>query len=82
MATSDLRWRKSRRSQDQGACVELAGLSPAWRKSSYTNANNNDCVELADLTGTVAFRDSKNPDGDVVLVGRAGFGALLAQLKA
>ncbi len=34
-----------------------------WRKSTYTNGDNNDCVELAALRTDVAVRDSKHPDG-------------------
>ncbi len=36
----------------------------AWRKSSYSGNNGGECVEVAAATrGTVAVRDSKNPDG-------------------
>lgn len=35
-----------------------------WRKSSYSNDDGADCVEVADgLVGLVPVRDSKNPDG-------------------
>ena len=35
-----------------------------WRKSSYSNANGGQCVEVArNLPGVVAVRDSKDPDG-------------------
>ncbi|MEO3745890.1 DUF397 domain-containing protein [Plantactinospora sp. B5E13] len=35
-----------------------------WRKSSRSNANAGDCVEVADnLTGVVGVRDSKDPTG-------------------
>lgn len=33
----------------------------AWRKSTYSGVNEN-CVEVADLPGAVAVRDSKLPD--------------------
>jgi hypothetical protein len=34
----------------------------AWRKSSYSNGNGGQCVQVArNLPGTVAVRDSKNP---------------------
>jgi hypothetical protein len=46
---------------------EKVGLgNAAWRKSSYSSADNN-CVEVAFLNNTVAIRDSKNPDGPVLL---------------
>ncbi|MFR9727922.1 DUF397 domain-containing protein [Saccharopolyspora sp. MS10] len=41
-----------------------------WQKSSYTNPNGN-CVELSVPRGAV--RDSKDPDGPVLLVDVAGF---------
>ena len=35
-----------------------------WRKSSYSNANGGQCVEVArNLPGVVAVRDSKDPAG-------------------
>lgn len=53
----------------------------AWRKSSYTTANGGDCVELTSAPGTVAVRDSKDPDGPKLLVTRRAFAALLAEIK-
>lgn len=38
-----------------------------WRKSSYSSDSAN-CVEVAELPGAVAVRDSKDPDGGVLLV--------------
>jgi hypothetical protein len=52
-----------------------------WRKSSYTTANGGDCVELTAVPGTVAVRDSKDPDGPKLLVSRRAFGVLLSELK-
>lgn len=60
-------WRKSGRSG--GDCVELAGLT--WRKSAHSGSNGGDCVELAGAVGVVAVRDSKDPDGPVLLLTRA-----------
>jgi hypothetical protein len=40
-----------------------------WRKARLTGENGGNCVELAGLTGkVVAVRDSKDPDGPVLLV--------------
>ncbi|MDT0446605.1 DUF397 domain-containing protein [Streptomyces johnsoniae] len=46
--------------------VDLSGVR--WRKSSYSNMDGGDCVEVADgVAGVVPVRDSKNP-GPVVVV--------------
>lgn len=37
---------------------------PRWRKSSRSNSNGSECVEVADnLPGRVLVRDSKDPAG-------------------
>ena len=41
-----------------------------WRRSSYSASNGGNCVELADAAGAVAVRDSKDPDGPVILLTR------------
>ncbi|MGI5417405.1 DUF397 domain-containing protein [Actinomadura luteofluorescens] len=42
-----------------------------WRKSSYSTSNGGNCVELANAAGAVAVRDSKDPDGPILLLTRA-----------
>lgn len=42
-----------------------------WRKASRSGENGGNCVELAGLPGAVAVRDSKDPDGPVLLLTRA-----------
>jgi hypothetical protein len=46
--------------------MDLRNVS--WRKSSYTTSNGGNCVELAGLPGAVAVRDSKDPNGPVLLL--------------
>lgn len=41
------------------ALYDLDLTDLAWRKSSYSNPHN--CVEVAQVAGGVAVRDSKNP---------------------
>jgi hypothetical protein len=53
-------WRKARRSQWNGGCVEVA----------------------ANLHGVIAIRDSKRPEGGAHVVGRAAFGAFLADARS
>lgn len=43
----------------------------AWRKSSRSTSTGGNCVELAGVAGAVAVRDSKDPDGPVLLLTRA-----------
>ncbi|WP_232778709.1 DUF397 domain-containing protein [Carbonactinospora thermoautotrophica] len=51
-----------------------------WRKSSRSGSNN--CVEVANVRGFVAVRDSKNPDGPRLVFTRSGWAAFAAGLKA
>lgn len=41
--------------------TQLRGLT--WRKSSYSSAEGQNCVEVAAIPGGAAVRDSKNPAG-------------------
>jgi hypothetical protein len=49
-----------------------------WRKSSYSQPNGGECVELAPTLDAV--RDSKNPAGPVLIV--RALPALVDQIKA
>ncbi|WP_158844434.1 DUF397 domain-containing protein [Saccharothrix deserti] len=40
-----------------------------WRKSSRSTSQAN-CVEIAHVANRIAVRDSKNPDGPVLLFGK------------
>ncbi|MEW2354429.1 DUF397 domain-containing protein [Spirillospora sp. NPDC029432] len=57
--------------------MDLTGAD--WRKSSYSTSNGGNCVELAGAGGVVGVRDSKDPNGPVLLVTRA---ALRAAVRA
>lgn len=46
-----------------------------WRKSSASL--NGDCVEVASLPDGVAVRDSKNPDGAMLMFTRSEWRAFL-----
>ncbi|WP_413798768.1 DUF397 domain-containing protein [Streptomyces iranensis] len=48
--------------------------SPEWRKSSYSWDDGGDCVEVAEMPGRIAIRDSKSPDGPTLLLSPAAFG--------
>jgi Domain of unknown function (DUF397) len=39
-----------------------------WRKSSRSNAQGNECVEIALVATSAAIRDSKNPGGGFLMI--------------
>lgn len=59
-------------------------MMPEYRKSSYSNGNGgNNCVEVRwDKDGWRAVRDSKDPDGPVLLFTPAEWEAFVAGVKA
>jgi hypothetical protein len=53
-----------------------------WRKSSRSNGSGGNCVEVADnIPGVVAVRDSKNPDGPALVLGRDRWHTFLDGIK-
>ncbi|MFE7429185.1 DUF397 domain-containing protein [Streptomyces sp. NPDC057545] len=53
-----------------------------WRRSSYSNSNGGECVEISDdFPGVVPVRDSKNPAGPALVVQAAAWGAFVSSLK-
>ncbi|GAA3348027.1 DUF397 domain-containing protein [Amorphoplanes nipponensis] len=61
----------------------MADLTGArWHKSTRSGSNGGDCVEVAgNLPGVVAVRDSKDPDGPVLIFGRDTWAAFIETLK-
>ncbi|WP_197355747.1 DUF397 domain-containing protein [Streptomyces clavuligerus] len=52
-----------------------------WRKSTYSNGEAADCVEVADgLPGLVPVRDSKTPTGPAVTFGAPAWTAFVDDL--
>ncbi|MEU9834315.1 DUF397 domain-containing protein [Streptosporangium sp. NPDC048047] len=53
----------------------------AWRKSRQSTVNGN-CVEIARLPGrSVGVRDSKDPEGPVLVFGRTEWDAFVHGVK-
>ncbi|MFD7064233.1 DUF397 domain-containing protein [Streptomyces sp. NPDC059906] len=53
-----------------------------WRKSTYSNGQGGDCLELADnIPGTVPVRDSKHPTGPALLFPASAWTAFVAGIR-
>ncbi len=61
--------------------MELDLSRAQWRKSSYSG-NSGNCVEVADLGQAVAVRDSKDPQGAVLVFAPSAWRALVQRFKA
>ncbi|MER5489565.1 DUF397 domain-containing protein [Streptomyces sp. LE64] len=60
----------------------MSTIGQDWTKSSYSNGNTHNCVEVRGLCGTVQFRDSKCADsGPAVSVSVPGWSAFVAGLQ-
>ncbi|WP_084219940.1 DUF397 domain-containing protein [Spirillospora albida] len=53
-----------------------------WRKSSRSNESGDACIEVASISGGVAVRDSKDPEGPKIIVGRKDFRRFAEALRA
>jgi Domain of unknown function (DUF397) len=57
--------------------------SAEWHKSSYSNGNGGQCVEVArNLPGVVAVRDSKDPQGPELIFEPAQWLTFTGAIKA
>jgi hypothetical protein len=53
-----------------------------WRKSSYSNGQSANCVEVAGLTRQMAVRDSKDKTGPVLSFGLGEWSAFVAGVRS
>ncbi|GAB3284469.1 DUF397 domain-containing protein [Parasphingorhabdus pacifica] len=61
--------------------MRAPALGPVtWHKSSRTTDNDN-CAEIADLSDTIAVRDSKIPDGAAFVFSPSAWSAFLSAVK-
>lgn len=61
--------------------IDLSGA--AWRKSTRSSAEGQNCVEVAaGLPGVVAVRDSKHPAGPPLIITHRNWTAFIHAVKA
>lgn len=59
-----------------------ASTLSSWRKSSYSNGQGAECVEIADgFPGIIPVRDSKNPTGPALVIPSGGWSSFVAAVK-
>jgi hypothetical protein len=52
-----------------------------WRKSSYSGGLENNCLEVMDLPEIVPVRDSKAPDGPILIFGSMNWSEFVGAVK-
>lgn len=53
-----------------------------WRKSSYSNGDGGNCVEVTDgFPGLVPVRDSKTPEGAALIIPAAAWSRFVTAVK-
>ncbi|MDT0400714.1 MULTISPECIES: DUF397 domain-containing protein [Streptomyces] len=62
------------------AATELSPIR--WRKSSYSNVDGGNCLEVADgFPGAVPVRDSKDVEGPVLMIPRPAWAQFVGSIK-
>ncbi|MFD0856755.1 DUF397 domain-containing protein [Actinomadura adrarensis] len=58
-------------------------MTPTWRKSSRSGSTSgqSDCVEVAQLAGNVAVRDSKSPEAPYLVFDAADWQAFARRVQ-
>ncbi|WP_175412552.1 DUF397 domain-containing protein [Streptomyces sp. TRM64462] len=60
--------------------IDLSAVN--WRKSSYSNPDGGQCVEISDdFTTVVPVRDSKTPNGPVLVFPAGGWAAFVGAVR-
>jgi hypothetical protein len=60
--------------------VDLNGAT--WRRSTYSNGSGGNCVEVADLPNGRAVRDSKRPEGPILVFTKDEWQAFVQAVEA
>ncbi|MFE7534000.1 DUF397 domain-containing protein [Streptomyces rhizosphaericola] len=56
--------------------------SVTWRKSSYSNSDGGQCVEVSDdFPGVIPVRDSKRPEGPALVFGAPAWTAFVNDMR-
>ena len=62
--------------------MKSAGIGRVvWRKSSYSQPTQSDCVEVAWVGSARAVRDSKNPEGGFLTLQPDAWTVMVSQIK-
>ncbi|MDF3148287.1 MULTISPECIES: DUF397 domain-containing protein [unclassified Streptomyces] len=60
--------------------IDLTGVT--WRKSSYSNPDGGQCLEVADVHAPVVpVRDSKNPHGPALILRAAAWASFVTAVR-
>nr|WP_285504109.1 DUF397 domain-containing protein [Streptomyces sp. NBRC 13847] len=73
-------WTKSSYSGNNGGnCIEVA---LTWMKSSYSDRDGGNCIEVAPgIPDSVPVRDSKDPNGPVLVFPTGGWSSFVGAVK-
>ncbi|QKW38851.1 DUF397 domain-containing protein [Actinomadura sp. NAK00032] len=61
--------------------MRTSSVGTAWRRASRSKEDGSNCIEVAELSDAVAIRDSKDPGGPELIIGRGDFRDLAEALK-
>jgi len=59
--------------------IDLTAVT--WRKSSYSNSDGGQCLEVADNLPVIPVRDSKNTDGPALIFPAGAWASFVAGVR-